>query len=394
VEAAKITLTARDWLTAIEGRAGSAKTTTVGAIAEFEQESGYLVRGFAPTTRAVKSLSEAGVDARTVASLVENPSPADGERQFWIVDESSLLSTRQMNRLLHQARDQAVNRIVFLGDQRQHHAIEAGRPIYQMQQAGMPVARLETIRRQRDPNLRLAVTLAAEDRIADALTLLENQSLVRGIAVTKDRYEAIAREYLAAHEAGERVLVVSPANDERRQLNSAIRDLLRSRGRIADRGRDQIVFVSRNFTKAQRTHARSYEVGDIVLYRRVSKKLGLARGEYASVEAVNPKHNRITVRIDDGRAVQYNPKRRSGVEVFHPEHRTFAVGDRIQFRAPDRALRVANGEFATIVAIDNTRAVLRIDTGREKKLRSNGSATSIAVRHQPRIRARERQWTV
>jgi ATP-dependent exoDNAse (exonuclease V) alpha subunit len=364
VEAAKITLTARDWLTAIEGRAGSAKTTTVGAIAEFAQEHGYLVQGFAPTTRAVKSLSGAGVSARTVASLVENPSPPTGEKQFWIVDESSLLSTRRMNRLLHQARDQRIDRVVFLGDQRQHHAIEAGRPIYQMLQAGMPVARLEVIRRQRDPNLRLAVTLAAEGRIADGLTLLESQNRVREIPVAKDRYEAIAREYLAAREAGERVLVVSPANDERRQLNSAIRDLLRSRGRIADGGREQIVLVSRNFTEA-RIYARNYEVGDVVLYRRGSKKLALARGGYASVEAIDPKHNRITVRTDDGRAIQYNPKRPSGVQVFRPESRIFAVGDRIQFRAPDRALRVANGEFATVVAIGDAKAVLRTDTGRE-----------------------------
>ncbi len=84
-EAAKITLTARDWLTAIEGRAGSAKTTTVGAIAEFAREHGYSVQGFAPTTRAVKSLSEAGVNARTVASLVENPShrPATSDSGSW-----------------------------------------------------------------------------------------------------------------------------------------------------------------------------------------------------------------------------------------------------------------------------------------------------------------------
>jgi conjugative relaxase-like TrwC/TraI family protein len=359
-EAAKITLTARDWLTAIEGRAGSAKTTTVGAIAEFAREHGYSVQGFAPTTRAVKSLSEAGVNARTIASLVENPSAQPGERQFWIVDESSLLSTRQMNRLLHYARDQDINRIVFLGDQRQHHAIEAGRPIFQMQQAGMPVARLEVIRRQRDPNLRQAVTLAAEGRIADALALLENQHRVREIAAAKERYEAIAREYLAGHEAGERVLVVSPANHERRQLNSAIRDLLRSRGHIADGEREQIVFVNRNFSKAQRTHSRNYEVGDVVLYRRGSKKLGLTRGGYASVEAIDPKHNRITVRTD-GRTIQYNPKRPSGVDVFRSEHRVFAVGDRIQFRAPDRALKVANGEFATVVAIDAAKAVLRTD---------------------------------
>ena len=364
-DAAKVTLTARDWLTAIEGRAGSAKTTTVGAIAEFAREHGYSVQGFAPTTRAVKSLSEAGVNARTVASLVENPSPSAGDKQFWIVDESSLLSTRQMNRLLHRARDQNIERIVFLGDQRQHHAIEAGRPIFQMQQAGMPVARLEVIRRQRDPNLRQAVRLVAEGRIADALTLLEKYNRVREIAVAKDRYEVIAREYVAAHEAGERVLVVSPANDERRQLNSAIRDLLRRRGHIADAGREQVVLVNRNLTKAQHTHAQDYEVGDVVLYRRGRKKLGLARGGYASVEAIDRRNNRITVRTDDGRAVQYNPKRPSGVEVFCPEHRIFAVGDRVQFRAPDRALKVANGESATVVAIDDAKAVLRTDTGQE-----------------------------
>ena len=161
------------------------------------------------------------------------------------------------------------------------------------------------------------------------------------------------------------MLVVSPANDERRQLNSAIRDLLRRRGHIADAGREQVVLVNRNLTKAQHTHAQDYEVGDVVLYRRGRKKLGLARGGYASVEAIDRRNNRITVRTDDGRAVQYNPKRPSGVEVFCPERRIFAVGDRVQFVAPDRALKVANGESATVVAIDDAKAVLRTDTGQE-----------------------------
>ena len=137
LEAAEITLTANDWMTAIEGRAGTAKTTTVGAIREFAEQRGYAVRGFAPTTRAVKALAEAGVTARTVASLIENPLPEAQSKELWIIDESSLLGTRQVNAVLHRARDAGVARIVFVGDQRQHHAIEAGRPLHQMQQAGM-----------------------------------------------------------------------------------------------------------------------------------------------------------------------------------------------------------------------------------------------------------------
>jgi AAA domain len=44
------------------------------------------------------------------------------------VDESSLLATRPVNSLLKLARDRGIERIVFVADQRQHLAIEAGSP--------------------------------------------------------------------------------------------------------------------------------------------------------------------------------------------------------------------------------------------------------------------------
>jgi hypothetical protein len=65
--AAEVTLSTRDWLSAVDGRAGAAKTTTVGAIREFAQEQDYFVRGFAPTSGSVKALTEAGVLSRAVA---------------------------------------------------------------------------------------------------------------------------------------------------------------------------------------------------------------------------------------------------------------------------------------------------------------------------------------
>ena len=77
---AELTLASTDWITSIEGRAGAAKTTTVGAIREFAEDQGYAVYGFAPTTRAVKSLSEAGIPARTVASLLESQVTARRKR--------------------------------------------------------------------------------------------------------------------------------------------------------------------------------------------------------------------------------------------------------------------------------------------------------------------------
>jgi len=70
---------------AIEGCAGSTKTTTVAAIREFAVDHAYSVYGFAPTTRAVKALSEAGLPARTVASLLENRLPEPLPSAIWEV---------------------------------------------------------------------------------------------------------------------------------------------------------------------------------------------------------------------------------------------------------------------------------------------------------------------
>jgi conjugative relaxase-like TrwC/TraI family protein len=372
---AELTLASNDWITSIEGRAGAAKTTTVGAIREFAEEHGYAVRGFAPTTRAVKSLSEAGVSARTVASLLEDPSSDAQTKLMWIVDESSLLPTRQVNRLLHKARKEAAERIVFVGDQRQHHAIEAGRPIYQMQEAGMPVARLDTIRRQRDPEFREAVMHAAKGEVAEALAILERRGDVREVADIEQRRKQIAREYVAAHESGQRVLVVSPANDERRELNKAVRAELIARGHVASQGRQQAILVNRGLSGAQRTIAYNYNQGDMIRFARGSKRLSIAKGDYARVEAVDREGNMLTVSTADGRRIEYNPVRLFGVEIFREEQRVLARGERILFRAPDRALGVVNGEFATIRSIEDRRAVVRLDNGREL------SAASDRLRH-------------
>ena len=97
----------------------------------------------------------------------------------------------------------------------------------------MLVARLDTIRRQRDPELREAVTHAAKGEIAESLAILERRGDIREVADIEQRRKQIAREYVAAHEAGQRVLVVSPANDERRELNKAIRAELIARGHVS-----------------------------------------------------------------------------------------------------------------------------------------------------------------
>ena len=229
----------------------------------------------------------------------------------------------------------------------------------------MALARLDIIRRQRDPRLREAVRLSAEGKVGEALAALEEQNRVREIAAIDDRYRAIANEYVCAVHAGERVLVVSPGNDERRRLNAEIRDALLRNQHVNQDSVVQSVLVGRTLTRAQRGLAPSYEEGDVLKFIRGSKAFGLGKGSYARVLAVDSEHNLLTVAKEDRTVVRYTPSRLQGVEIFHQEERPLAAGDRVQFRAPQRELGVANGEFATVVSIGEHDAELKFGDGRK-----------------------------
>jgi ATP-dependent exoDNAse (exonuclease V) alpha subunit len=194
-----LVLAGTDWAVDIEGRARAAKTTTVGVLRDFAAARGCRVEGFGPTTDGVRELEEAAVPARTVASLLENGITTNlATRTLWIVDESSLLATRQLNGLLRQARERGVERTIFVGDQRQHQAIEAERPILQLQtgrHAYRPTGDHQPPARSQ---LRETVALAAAEKMVEAAALLGEQRRIVAIADSQERYRTIRMNTLEA----------------------------------------------------------------------------------------------------------------------------------------------------------------------------------------------------
>ena len=127
------------------------------------------------------------------------------------------------------------------------------------------------------------------------------------------------------------------------------------------------VYVNRqDMTGTERTFANAYVPDeDIIRYNRASKVYGVSVGDYAQVSDTNHEENEITVRIENGRELTYNPSRLSGVSVYREAEREFAEGDRIQFRAPFTEKRVANGELGTIAKIGDEEMTVTLDSGRE-----------------------------
>ena len=163
------------------------------------EQEGYTVEGFAPTSRAAQKLGEAGIDSSTLQRhLAKSELARDGQKRLYVLDESSLASTKQMNAFLHGLN--AEDRVLLVGDVRQHQAVEAGQPYEQLQEAGVDTVRLDEIVRQKDPALKAVVAQFSRGEVSDAVKSLEAQGRVHEISDRTERFQEIAREYARSPE--------------------------------------------------------------------------------------------------------------------------------------------------------------------------------------------------
>jgi conjugative relaxase-like TrwC/TraI family protein len=346
-------LTSPDRIHGLQGLAGTGKTTVLASIREGAEKSGYAVEGFAPTSRAAAQLREAGISATTLQSYLARGSKGDtagdpASRHLYMLDESSLASTRQMRAFLTKIEPQ--DRVLVIGDTRQHQGVDAGRPFQQMQEAGMRTSQLDQIMRQKDLELLKAVQHLATGKTEEGVRLLGEQGRVTEIKDGAERIAAIAKDYVARPY---NTIIISPDNRSRQAINQAVRSEMHTAGALASDDREFRTLASRaDMTGADREWAARYQPGDVLKYTTGSKLYGIERNSTAIVASVDGQSNTITVAREDGATVTYDPKRLKGTNVYQEVAREFATGDRIQFTAPDKALGINTRDLATIAKMD------------------------------------------
>ncbi|MEI9980331.1 MAG: MobF family relaxase [Edaphobacter sp.] len=358
-------LTSRDRVQGLQGLAGSGKTSALESIRQGAEQNGYAVEGFAPTSRAARQLRDAGIPADTLQGFLarsRNTDPA--QKHLYMLDESSLASTKQMREFLDKIGPQ--DKVLLIGDTRQHQGVDAGKPFEQLQQAGMRTAQLDQIVRQKaNPELLKVVEHLSKNETAAGVRMLQEQGRITEIVDPQERIEAIAKSY-ASHP--ENTIIVSPDNASRRQINQAVRQELQAFGSVEKEDHPIRVLTPRSdMTGADREWAARYQAGDVLHYIRGSKELGIERGSYAQVVTTDPKENLVTVQKPNGEQVTYDPSRLRGISAYREIEREFSVGDRIQLTAPNRELNVANRDLGTIQQIHrNGKMTVRMDGDKDK----------------------------
>jgi ATP-dependent exoDNAse (exonuclease V) alpha subunit len=266
-----------------------------------------------------------------------------------------------MNDFLHRLKNN--DRVLLVGDTRQHQAVEAGTPYQQLQEAGIQTARLDEIVRQKDSALKEVVEQLSRGNVREAIERLDTQGRVHEIADRDERLKEIAGEYAKQPEG---TLVVSPDNQSRMEINRIIHREMQARDQVGQSEYPTRVLIARQeITGADRQWAEQYDPGDVVRYTKGSKTHGIEAAEYTRVERVNAKENLLTVKRGSGEEVSYDPRRLQGVTLYREAERPFSQGDRVQFTAPNSEQHIANREMGTIEKIDASGNLhLRLDSGR------------------------------
>lgn len=353
----------RDRVTAIHGVAGSGKSTLVRILGE-AAEPGTTLIALAPTSSAAAELgNKAKIDFHTVASFVARGGQGTTERHVLVLDEAGQLGNRQAQRLLEISRATGA-RLLFLGDEKQTGAIQQGKPFWLMRRLGLATVELTQAVRQETKSIKAAVTAARAGNFAEALAKLDS-------VCTVNDNEKMAEQAVNAwirlkpdSRAGTNILVLD--NATRLIVSSKIREALKNEGGLAIDDSRLAILAPAGFTDIEKHMARFYGTGQLVRFDRDIVSFGIARhADYRVAGLGREATGRQLVRLVDeqGRVVRWDPQMTQArhINVFNPEERHIAEGDRIQWRLVNRELGLRNAERGTVGKLDGPLATIRWD---------------------------------
>jgi conjugative relaxase-like TrwC/TraI family protein len=258
-----------DRVVLIRGAAGSGKTEAdQAAVAGIEKPVVML----APSIDASRhTLREKGfAEADTVAQFLINWSLQERAKDGVIlIDEAAMLPIRELRQVFDFA-GQLNARVILQGDPQQHQSVERGAIFDVLQKfAGLPVAELKEIWRQKHADYKRAVAAIDRGDVAGGFDILRDLGWIKQTGPF-DRYGELVKEYFAGIDAGKSVLVIAPTHQEGDEITARIRERLKEGKIIGADDRTFPVLKPLHWTDAQKADLGNYSGTEVIQFHRNS----------------------------------------------------------------------------------------------------------------------------
>lgn len=384
--AARLILSSSHRTIAIQGVAGAGKSSVLKPVAQILGEEGKEIIGLAVQNTLVQMLErDTGIRSMTLARLLKSWAPlledsgnpglmaearaALGDRVL-VLDEASMVSNSDKERLVTLANLVGARRLVLVGDARQLGAVDAGKPFDLVQKAGIARAEMTINLRGRDPELRLAQAAAQTGDVETALGHLKSSTIER----SGDSALTAAEQWLQlAPLERERTAIYASSRALRTAVNEAVQRGLKANGELGKTSFDLTVLSRVNATREELRYVSAYRPGMVLDVRSPDKHQRLPRGEY-KVDRIDEKTREVFLVDGKGKARTLRPSRiRSGAKddrlaLFEEKRLSIHAGDRIRWTENDHRRGLFNADQAKIEAVEGARVTVVTSTGLRHEL--------------------------
>ncbi|KJR35924.1 conjugative transfer relaxase/helicase TraI [Vibrio sp. S234-5] len=372
-DAITLTSTTPDSFVAIQGLAGTGKSTMLESNIELIQlvkEASQLpeqnVIGLAPTHAAVSELESKGVKAQTLESLLTdirqgNRDASDYQHTLFFLDESSMVSNKQAKEFTELV-NASQSKAVLLGDKEQLLSLSAGKPFeLAISKGDIDTAYMTDIIRQQNDTLLNAAQNTIDKQPQSALDKLkqqdpDNQGNGHHVISTLDEHHkdqrkaqleateklpfVVAKDYLErTPETRENTLIIAYTNKERDTITEYIRVGLMKTQEI---GKENIIT-----TRLRSVGATGEELSTMMPYQK-GLVLSTKPGEYATITHVDSEHGVVTLEDAKGKTNSFLPRNRDHTftTLFNVSEKPLSTGDKIVTRFTDKSRDIkANVEY-------------------------------------------------
>ena len=388
-EAGRLILSSSNRVVAVQGVAGAGKSSVLRPLKQLLEEHGKRVIGLGVQNTLVRMLEkDTGIPSLTLHRFLgQNRKLLDGSAgkaevattrekfrdTVLVLDEASMVSTRDQDRLIRLANLLKVDRLVLMGDEKQLGAVEAGKPFALAQRVGAETARMDHNLRARSDTLKRAQQAAQSGKTSDALGHLKDHI----VEVQENSAIVAAERWLSLPPAErERTSIFAAGRRLRSEINAAVQTGLAANGEIGPASARLAVLSRVNATREELRYARNYQPGMVLEVASRQSRHGLGRGSH-EIAAVDTEKGVVTLRDERGHLRRFVPARLSAkggdqtLQLFEKKDLDLYTGDAIRWTANDHKRGLINADRAIVTAIDQDGVMVMSSSSMEHKLKPN-----------------------